>query len=90
MTIKKPQMITVPKHFGIAIRAVRKAKKMTQSDLADNTGTSVKFISEVERGKETAQIDKVLDLLRALGIKLFVTTDDIEKYSPPPHLNLWG
>ena len=48
-----------------------------QSDVADITGTSVKFISDVERGKETIQMDKAFVLLRALGLKLYVTPDSI-------------
>ena len=48
-------------------------KKMTQKDLADITGTSVKFISDVERGKKTVQIDKIFDLLGALSLRLYVS-----------------
>ena len=52
-----------------------KKKQMTQSDLADVTGTSTKFISDVERGKNTVQIDKVFDLILALGLKVYLTTE---------------
>jgi len=61
--------------MGRAIKDIRKKKKMTQGDLADITGTSVKFISDVERGKETTQMDKVFDLVRALGIQIYLTID---------------
>ncbi len=47
---------------------------MSQGDLAAITGTSVKFISDVERGKETVQMDKVFDLLRALSLQVYLTT----------------
>jgi len=50
---------------------------MTQSDLADITGVSVKFISDVERGKETVQMDKVFDLARALGLQIYLTPDPL-------------
>jgi len=50
---------------------------MTQSDLADITGVSVKFISDVERGKETVQMDKAFDLARALGLQIYLTRDPL-------------
>jgi len=52
---------------------------MTQKDLADITGTSVKFISNVERGKSTARLDKVLDLIRAVGLRVYLTDVNVEK-----------
>jgi HTH-type transcriptional regulator/antitoxin HipB len=76
--IEYPYRVRLVKYLGKAIQNTRKKKNMTQSDLADITGTSVKFISDVERGKETIQMDKAFVLLRALGLKLYVTPDPIE------------
>jgi len=75
--IEYPYRVRLVKYLGKAIQHTRKDKKMRQSDLADITGTSVKFISDVERGKETIQMDKAFVLLRALGLKLYVTPDQI-------------
>lgn len=77
--IEYPYRVRLVKYLGEAIQDTRKKKMMRQSDLADITGTSVKFISDVERGKETIQMDKAFVLLRALGLKLYVTPDPIEK-----------
>ena len=71
--IDYPYRVRLPGYLGKAIRDTRKNKDMTQTVLADLTGTSVKFISDVERGKNTAQTDKVFDLLRALGLIVYVT-----------------
>ncbi len=76
--IEYPYRVRLVKYLGKAIQNTRKKKKMRQSDLADITGTSVKFISNVERGKETIQMDKTFVLLQALGLKLYVTPDSIE------------
>ena len=76
--IEYPYHVRLVKYLGKAIQETRKKKKMRQSDLADVTGTSVKFISDVERGKETIQMDKVFVLLRALGLKLYVTPELIK------------
>ena len=76
--IEYPYHVRIVKYLGKAIQETRKKKKMRQSDLADVTGTSVKFISDVERGKYTIQMDKVFVLLRALGLKLYVTPELIK------------
>ena len=73
-----PYRVRLVKYLGRAIQDTRKKKKMSQSDLADITGISVKFISDVERGKETIQMDKTFVLLRALCLKRYVTQDLIE------------
>ena len=75
--LKYPYRIRLPKYMGRAIKNTRNKKKMTQSDLADITGVSVKFISDVERGKETVQMDKVFDLARALGLQIYLTPDPL-------------
>jgi len=75
--LKYPYRIRLPKYMGRAIKDTRNKKKMTQSDLADITGVSVKFISDVERGKETVQMDKVFDLARALGLQIYLTPDPL-------------
>ena len=76
--IEYPYRVRLVKYLGKAIQDTRKKKEMRQSDLADITGTSVKFISEIERGKETVQMDKAFVLLQALGLKLYITPDLIE------------
>ena len=73
--LKYPYLVRLPNYMGRAIKDIRKKKNMTQADLADITGTSVKFISDVERGKEITQMDKVFDLVRALGIQIHLTID---------------
>ncbi|MBJ9966140.1 helix-turn-helix domain-containing protein [Burkholderia seminalis] len=52
------------------IRAARLQQGFTRDELANATGLSPKFVSQVEAGKPTAQIGKVLLLLGELGISL--------------------
>lgn len=56
--------------LGRRIRAERKAQGLLQADLATAAGTSVRFIVEIEKGKPTARIGKVVDVLRQLGLHL--------------------
>ena len=58
--------------LGEAIRTRRKELHYTQAFLAEFTGFSVSFISDVERGKATAEIGKTLQLLMILGLDLAV------------------
>ena len=57
-----------PEELGRIIRKVRALRGITQEELALRTNTSTKFISNVENGKATAQLDKVLLLIRMLDI----------------------
>lgn len=57
--------------LGKIIRKARKSQGLTQEELAGMTGTGRRFISEVENGKETIQIGKLLLVLAALGIALY-------------------
>ena len=49
--------ITDSKSLGQAIRERRRELKYTQAYLSEFTGLSVTFISDLERGKPTAEIE---------------------------------
>lgn len=56
--------------FGQAVRAARKEKGLSQRLLAEQCGCSQRFVSELERGKPTAELEKALALLAHLGLSL--------------------
>lgn len=60
------------------IRARRVALRLGQQDLADLSGTSVRFVRNLEHGKSTARLDKVLAVLEALGLDLHTTIRSAE------------
>lgn len=64
--------ITDSKSLGQAIRIRRKELNYTQAYLSEFTGLSVTFISDLERGKPTAEIEKTIQLVNILGLDLFV------------------
>jgi len=68
--------IKTTEQLGSAIRARRRQLKVSQKDLALASGTGVRFIIELEKGKATCQSGKVLDVLQALGIGLYADTPD--------------
>lgn len=55
--------------IGNLIRRVRKQHGVTQSDLALTAGTGLRFIVDLEKGKPTCEIGKVLQVLQVLGIQ---------------------
>ncbi len=60
--------VTDSTSFGAAVRSRRKELGYTQGYLAQFTGFSVSFISDLERGKKTAELEKALHLANILGL----------------------
>lgn len=65
-----PTQIDTPSALGTVIRKRRRELLLSQTDLAAVARTTLRFVSELERGKPTAQLDGVLRVLAALGIEL--------------------
>jgi y4mF family transcriptional regulator len=66
--------IMSPEQLGAAIRARRKQLKVTQKDLALTCGTGLRFIIDLEKGKPTCHIGKILQVVQALGLKLWIAS----------------
>jgi y4mF family transcriptional regulator len=56
--------------LGRAIRDRRRELGYTQAFLADFAGVSTSFLSELENGKETIQIGKMLEVISLLGMDI--------------------
>lgn len=67
-----PTHLANPTQLGGVIRARRKAVGLTQGELADAAGTSLRLVSELERGKANARVESVLKVLAELGLELYV------------------
>ena len=62
--------ISDPAELGAAIRTRRKELGYTQSYLSEFTGFSISFISDLERGKATAEIGRTITLINLLGLDI--------------------
>ena len=62
--------ITTSQELGLLIRAARKEQKLRMDDVAGIANVGPVFVREVERGKETVPLGRVLKLLAELGIEL--------------------
>ena len=63
-------VIKTTEQLGTAIRTRRKQLKVTQRELAMTCGTGLRFIVDLEKGKPTCQIAKILQVLQALGLAI--------------------
>ncbi|MBY0403116.1 MAG: helix-turn-helix transcriptional regulator [Cyanobacteria bacterium] len=59
------------KSWGQLVRQYRKAQKLTQGDLAAACGVGVRFIVELEKGKPTCEVAKVIRVTQLLGLQLW-------------------
>ena len=66
-------MITDAQSFGKAIRQRRKDLGYTQAFLAEFSGFSISFISDLENGKSTAELGKAIYLANLLGLDVTLT-----------------
>lgn len=62
--------IRTAKDMGAAIRAARKRAGLTLAECAGANGVGVRFLSELERGKETAALGLALRIATSLGLRL--------------------
>jgi transcriptional regulator with XRE-family HTH domain len=62
--------------LGDAIRHYRTAAGLTQAQLAEMTGLQHSYLSELESGKETEQLKRILRVLRRLGVRMTLDEAD--------------
>lgn len=62
--------ITISKY----VKAMRKEYNLTQVDLSEKAGVGLRFVRELEQGKQTLRIDKVNQILNLFGSEVGVVT----------------
>lgn len=63
-------IVSSSSQLGAAFRQRRKDLRLTQQDLADLASVSVRFLSDLENGKETARLGLVIAVASALGWRI--------------------
>jgi len=69
--------VTKPSDLGLVVRATRKAQGIRLDDLAAFAGVGTVFAGDVEHGKETVQLGRVLKLLKQLGLEVVIDAPDV-------------
>lgn len=64
--------------LGLLIRERRQKQGATQLQLAAVSGVGLRFISELENGKGTCQIEKIIAVLQTLGLSLILASPEEE------------
>lgn len=67
-------------NFSSFIRFQRKKLGITQEELAKKAGVGVRFIRDLEQGKESLQLDKVEQVLHLFGFQLTPTKQQLDPY----------
>ncbi len=62
--------LLTPEDLGRFLREVRQEAGLTQSDAAGLCNVGVRFVNELEHGKSTAALGKVMQVMRGYGIRL--------------------
>lgn len=66
------QQVNTAQEFGSVIRAARKAQGLRQDQLAGAAGVGVRFIVDLEAGKQTTHLGKALAVAAALGLRVII------------------
>lgn len=75
--------IVHPFDIALAVRGRRKQLRLRQAEVARAAGVGREWLCDLEHGKPTAEIGKVMRTLEALGIEL-----DVEMTPRPPSWTL--
>lgn len=67
------RMKYTPQDVGKLVRQTRKTLGVTQKDLALTSGTGLRFVIELEKGKPTCEIGKALTVIQTLGLRITFT-----------------
>lgn len=63
------------------VREKRKSVNLTQPELAEKAGVGLRFVRELEQGKESLRMDKVNQVLRLFGYAVGAVPDKKENES---------
>lgn len=66
------KQVTTSAQVGAVVRRARRAAGLNQEDLAGLAGVGTRFLIELEAGKATVRLDKVLAVLATLAIDLHI------------------
>ncbi len=61
------------------VKQMRKHHSLTQVELSEKSGVGLRFVRELEQGKETLRLDKINSVLTLFGAKLMAYQPNIEE-----------
>ena len=74
--VKHTAHLRAPGDFGLAVQQARLARGLSQSELAAELGVPQSTISEVESGRVTIYVRRLLSIARATGLEFSASWED--------------
>ena len=68
------QPVTNSQSLGAIIRAERKTQGLTQEQLAALSGVGIRFVRELELGKESCRLGLTLKVMNTLGLRVEIAS----------------
>ena len=68
--------------LGRMLQQGRLVKRMTQRDLADRLETDQKYIWALESGKNTIVLERIFQIMRETGIRMYMEIDSVPQDHP--------
>ncbi len=65
--------VSSAKDFGLALQAARVARGLSQQDAAARMNVDRTYLSRLEGGHTTLQLERIMTMLRRLGAEITVT-----------------
>lgn len=62
--------------MGVALRHFREQAGLSQAQLAESVGVHRSYLSNLEQGKESEQVRRLLRILRHLGVRMTLERAD--------------
>ena len=63
-------------HLSITVKMLRKQYNLTQEELSLKSGVGLRFVRDLEQGKETLRLDKVNQVLDFFNYEMVATQKD--------------
>ncbi len=70
------RLIHAPEQLGVLLKTTRKARRLTQGELAERMGLSANRFSELESDPGALSVQRLFELTQALGLELFIANAD--------------
>ncbi|MBI5242562.1 MAG: helix-turn-helix transcriptional regulator [Elusimicrobia bacterium] len=70
-------LIKDPARIGEIVRQVRKGSRLTQQEAAALCKVGARFLSDLENGKPTLRLGKVLHVLACLGLAVMIKRKEL-------------
>jgi HTH-type transcriptional regulator/antitoxin HipB len=81
--------VLTPQQLASHLRALRKARNLTQAELALRIGVTQSRIGKIERHPETVSLEQLLKTLNLLGARLVISVPDQNTRVTASHEVAW-